>query len=94
LKITIHRGTQEIGGSCIELSVGETRVILDLGMPLFQPRNKKEKLNQAATTQRYAHLANDPLKHAADSIGLELSRKLEGKTSEKKQPARRLRVMK
>ena len=48
MKITIHRGTQEIGGSCIELSVGETRVILDLGMPLFQPRNKKEKLNQAA----------------------------------------------
>jgi len=47
LKITIHRGTQEIGGSCIELSVGKTRVILDLGMPLFQPRNKKETLDQA-----------------------------------------------
>ena len=48
MKITIHRGTQEIGGSCIELSVGKNRVILDLGMSLFQPRNKKEKLNQAA----------------------------------------------
>ena len=35
MKITIHRGTRTIGGSCIELSSGGTRIILDLGMPLM-----------------------------------------------------------
>ena len=45
-------------------------------------------------TQRYAHLAANPLQHAADRIGQELSGLLEGKTSEKKQLARRLRVLK
>ena len=34
---TIHRGTHEIGGTCIELSSGNTRIILDIGMPLVNP---------------------------------------------------------
>lgn len=34
LKLIIHRGTREIGGSCIELASGKTRVIIDLGLPL------------------------------------------------------------
>ncbi len=35
-ELTIHRGTHEIGGSCIELcsSSGDTRIIIDIGMPL------------------------------------------------------------
>jgi ribonuclease J len=35
-ELTIHRGTHEIGGSCVELcsSSGNTRLILDIGMPL------------------------------------------------------------
>jgi len=34
--LTIHRGTHEVGGSCIEICSysGETRLILDLGLPL------------------------------------------------------------
>jgi ribonuclease J len=38
VRLTIHRGTHEIGGSCIELSSDSTgtRLILDLGMPLVQ----------------------------------------------------------
>ena len=34
--MTIHRGTHEIGGSCVELSSssGNTRLIIDLGLPL------------------------------------------------------------
>jgi len=38
MRLTIHRGTHEIGGSCIELSSDSTgaRLILDLGMPLVQ----------------------------------------------------------
>lgn len=35
-ELTIHRGTHEIGGSCVELcsNSGQTRLILDIGLPL------------------------------------------------------------
>jgi len=32
--VTIHRGTREIGGTCIEVASGTTRLILDAGLPL------------------------------------------------------------
>jgi len=34
LTLTIHRGTHEIGGSCIELATATTRIFLDFGLPL------------------------------------------------------------
>jgi ribonuclease J len=34
MQICIHRGTHEIGGSCVEISVDNTRVVLDVGLPL------------------------------------------------------------
>jgi len=34
LKITIHRGAQEIGGTCIQISTEKTTILLDLGLPL------------------------------------------------------------
>jgi ribonuclease J len=36
MKLTIHRGTHEIGGSCLELtsSSGQTRLVIDVGLPL------------------------------------------------------------
>jgi ribonuclease J len=34
MKLTIHRGTKEIGGSCVELMTANTRLVLDLGLPL------------------------------------------------------------
>jgi ribonuclease J len=34
MQLTIHRGTHEIGGSCVELAAGTTRIVLDVGMPL------------------------------------------------------------
>ena len=34
MKITIHRGTQEIGGSCVEIWTETTRIVVDFGMPL------------------------------------------------------------
>jgi len=37
MKFKIHRGTKEIGGSCVELSKDKSRIILDLGMPLVKP---------------------------------------------------------
>jgi ribonuclease J len=35
MHITIHRGTHEIGGNCIEVATDHSRIILDVGMPLF-----------------------------------------------------------
>jgi len=32
--VTVHRGTHEIGGSCIEVQSDNTRLILDVGLPL------------------------------------------------------------
>jgi len=34
MQLTIHRGTKEIGGSCVELKTATTRLVLDLGLPL------------------------------------------------------------
>ncbi len=34
MKFIIHRGSQEIGGSCVEVTAGNTRIILDVGLPL------------------------------------------------------------
>ena len=34
MNLTIRRGTNEIGGTCIELQSGTSRILLDFGMPL------------------------------------------------------------
>ena len=34
MKIIIHRGTREIGASCVEITEGDHRIILDAGLPL------------------------------------------------------------
>jgi len=46
VRLTVHRGTHEIGGSCVELATSSTRVILDAGLPIvdasrepFDPRS-------------------------------------------------------
>ena len=41
MKLTIHRGTHEIGGSCIELEANNTRIVLDIGMPLVDERGEQ-----------------------------------------------------
>lgn len=52
MRLTIHRGTHEIGGSCVQLfsDSTDTRLILDIGMPLvnadrtqFEWREHKQK---------------------------------------------------
>lgn len=40
MEIIIHRGTNEIGGSCIELQTENTRILLDFGMPLSSANGK------------------------------------------------------
>ena len=34
MKIIVHRGTHQIGGSCLEVATQSTRLILDVGLPL------------------------------------------------------------
>lgn len=34
MKVKIHRGSKEIGGSCIEVEAAGSRILLDLGLPL------------------------------------------------------------
>jgi ribonuclease J len=46
MQITIHRGTHEIGGNCIEIATAKNRVILDVGMPLF--KSEREPHNTGA----------------------------------------------
>ena len=40
MNLTIHRGTNEIGGSCIELQSHNSRILLDFGMPLLNANGK------------------------------------------------------
>jgi len=41
MKLIIHRGTKEIGGSCVELQSEKARIIIDIGMPLVNDRNER-----------------------------------------------------
>ena len=34
MRVCIHRGTQEVGGTCIEIEAQGTRIVLDTGLPL------------------------------------------------------------
>lgn len=34
MKLTIHRGSKEIGGTCVELKSGDSRILIDFGLPL------------------------------------------------------------
>lgn len=38
MNIVIHRGTKEIGGTCVELTTNKSRIIVDLGIPLVSDR--------------------------------------------------------
>ena len=41
MKLIIHRGTKEIGGSCVELASGNTRILIDMGMPLVDEKGER-----------------------------------------------------
>ena len=44
MRIRIHRGTKEIGGTCIEIESAGKRIALDVGLPLDAPDNGHERL--------------------------------------------------
>ncbi|HNY63027.1 MAG TPA: MBL fold metallo-hydrolase [Bacteroidales bacterium] len=46
MKFKIHRGTKEIGGSCVEVWTENTRILLDFGMPLVEKDGKEFDFNK------------------------------------------------
>ena len=50
MNLTIHRGTHEIGGSCVEVSNKDSRIIIDIGMPISKKDGQKFEIRE------YRHL--------------------------------------
>lgn len=46
MKIKIHRGAKEIGGSCLEFAEGKDRIVIDMGLPLIGDDGKKFDADQ------------------------------------------------
>jgi ribonuclease J len=46
ISLTIHRGTHEIGGSCVELQNGSSRIVIDIGMPLVDRDKSQFDINK------------------------------------------------
>ena len=44
--LTIHRGTHEIGGSCVEICTNKAKILIDLGMPLDYDKHTTEEQTQ------------------------------------------------
>lgn len=44
MKICIHRGSHQIGGSCVELLHGDARLLVDFGLPLDAGENRADYL--------------------------------------------------
>ncbi len=56
--VTVHRGTREIGGTCVEVGTSSTRLIIDVGIPLFG--DSWEKLGgKGIQTRSAAQLASE-----------------------------------
>ena len=43
MTLTIHRGTHEIGGSCVEICSDKAKILIDLGMPLDYDKRSREE---------------------------------------------------
>lgn len=55
MRFIIHRGSKEIGGSCVEVSDGKTRIVVDIGMPLVKSNGERFSFRE------YRHLKGHEL---------------------------------
>ena len=46
MTLTIHRGSHEIGGSCVELRTAVSKILIDFGMPLDYDKRTPEEQEQ------------------------------------------------
>jgi len=44
--LTVHRGTNQVGGSCVEIATATTKILIDIGLPLDSKINCSEDLKQ------------------------------------------------
>ena len=58
MKFKIHRGAQEIGGSCVEIWTDSTRVVIDFGMPLVNPDRSRFDSNAIQDKSKDELLSN------------------------------------
>ena len=49
MKFKIHRGTKEIGGSCVEIWTDTTRILVDCGMPLVAQDGQQFEIDKYKT---------------------------------------------
>ena len=52
MTITIHRGTHEIGGSCVEIRTEKAKILIDLGMPLDYDKRSQEEQTEIRSNAR------------------------------------------
>ena len=50
MKIIIHRGTHEIGGSCVEIQSKKSRILIDIGIPLVKKDGERFNFNEHENT--------------------------------------------
>ena len=50
MTLAIHRGTHEIGGSCVELHTAEAKMLIDFGLPLDYEKRTPEEQEQIRRT--------------------------------------------
>jgi ribonuclease J len=69
MQLTIHRGTHEIGGNCVELCTNSTRIVIDVGMPLVNAA--REPFDAAAMRRKTAKelLADGTLPNVSGLFG-------------------------
>jgi ribonuclease J len=60
--VTIHRGTREIGGNCIEVASYTTRLILDVGLPLVNDQREPFDSLKALRSSREQLIADGTIK--------------------------------
>ena len=56
MNLTIHRGANEIGGSCVEIATENSRVLIDIGLPLdFDKKTVEQKRQIREQAHNWCH---------------------------------------
>ena len=71
MKLCIHRGATQIGGTCVELQAHGQRLLLDIGMPLDHEQGQEASLPESLDLNRANPIAAVAISHPhADHYGL------------------------